>query len=62
MVDKKEIPSTESAQGNSNKNSNDTIQEFFWELLNKFNGLNTRLTNIETNIASIESNIMMEMT
>ena len=62
MVDKKEIPSTESAQGNSNKNSNDTIQEFFWELLNKFNGLNTRLTNIETNIASIESNIMMEVT
>ena len=26
-----------------------------------FDGLNTRLTNIETNIASIESNIMTEL-
>lgn len=29
--------------------------------LELFDGLNTRLTNIETNIASIESNIMTEL-
>ena len=57
LADNKEIPSTESAQVNSNIKSNDTTQELFHELLNKFDGLNTRLTNTETNIASIECNI-----
>ena len=61
MADNKKISSTESAQANSNINSNDTTQELFWELLNKFNGLNTRLTSTETNIASTESNIMTEL-
>ena len=53
MVDNKEIPSMESAQANSNINSNGTTHELFCELLNKFNGLNTHLMNIETNNASI---------
>ena len=44
IVDNKEIPSTESAEVNSNINSNDTTQ-LFWELLNKFDGLSTCLRN-----------------
>ena len=45
----------------SNINSNDTTQEFFRGLLNQFDSLNTRLTNIELNIASAESTIMTEL-
>ena len=56
-MDNKEIQSTESVQANSNISSNDKIQELFRELIKKFDGLNTRLTNIETNTASIETNI-----
>ena len=61
MVDNKEIPSTESVQMNSDINSNETTQELFRQLLNKFDDLNTRLTYIETNIANIESNIMTDL-
>ena len=39
-IDNKEIRSIESAQPNSNINSNDTTQELLWELINKFDGLN----------------------
>ena len=59
-MDNKEISSTESEQANSNINKNETTQDLFRELLNNFDGLNTRLTNIETNIVSI-SNVMMEL-
>ena len=59
-MDNKEISSTESEQANSNINKKETTQDLFRELLNKFDGLNTRLTNIETNIVSI-SNVMMEL-
>ena len=61
MADNKEIPSTESLQVNLNINSNETTQELLWDLLNIFDGLNTHLTSIETNIANIESNIMTEL-
>ena len=60
-MDNKEIQSTESVQANSNISSNDKTQELFRELIKKFDGLNTRLTNIETNTASIKTNIMTEL-
>ena len=60
-MDNKEIQSTESVQANSNISSNDKTQELFRELIKKFDGLNTRLTNIESNTASIETNIMTEL-
>ena len=61
MACNKEIPSMESAQVNSNINSNETTQELFQELLDKFDDLDTCLTNLETKIANIESNIMMQL-
>ena len=65
-INNKEIPSTEPAQAiikiYSKQIQTATMEHrSLFGGLELFDGLNTRLTNIETNIASIEGNIMTEL-